>query len=101
MDNMSKAFQMESNQYDRGTKILGLLGEEACLLIVHELIVSGPLNVFELIAALNIPKHTILQHLQILYAFKIVTCEYKSHQVYCAVEDETIIEIMKVLGFLD
>ncbi|MHA2890557.1 ArsR/SmtB family transcription factor [Bacillus cereus] len=101
MNNMSKAFQMESKQYDRGAKILGLLGDEACLLIVHELIVSGPLNVFELSEALKIPKHTISQHLQILYAFEIVSCEYKSQNVYCKVEDETIIKIIKVLGLLD
>ncbi|MHA2890647.1 ArsR/SmtB family transcription factor [Bacillus cereus] len=101
MDSMSKAFQMEFKQYDRGAKILGLLGEETCLLIIHELIVSGPLNVFELSAALNMPKHTISQHLQRLYAFKIVSCEYKSQLVYCKVEDEKVIKVIKILGLLN
>ncbi|MGG0257018.1 transcriptional regulator [Bacillus toyonensis] len=98
---MSNAFQMEFKHYERVAKIFGLLGEKNCLLIVHELIVSGTLNIFELSAALNIPQHTISQDLQRLYTLKIISCEYKDRLVYCKVEDETVIKIIKALGLLN
>lgn len=98
---MSKAFHIDFKQIEREVKVLDLLSDSTCLLVVRELVVCGPLNVLELSAALSVSQHAISQYLQRLYAFKLISCERKNQQIYCKVKDNKIIDIIKVLGLLD
>lgn len=97
---MVRAFHMDFNFYTESVKTLELLGNPSRLLIVRELIVRGSLSVSELSKLTQISEAVILQHLRKLVRGNIVKSERKGKRLYCRLEDNKIVEIVRVLGLV-
>lgn len=86
---------MDFNFYTESVKTLELLGNPSRLLIVR-----GSLSVSELSKLTQISEAVILQHLRKLVQGNIVKSERKGKRLYCRLEDNKIVEIVRVLGLV-
>ncbi|OUB60638.1 ArsR/SmtB family transcription factor [Bacillus thuringiensis] len=95
---MFKSFNMDLNKYERSADILRGLGHPIRLQIIHTLVIEGPLNVSELWRTVQLPQSLVSQHLIKLKRFTLVSWERKGNEIYYRVDDQTVIEGIKILG---
>ncbi|MBK5491724.1 metalloregulator ArsR/SmtB family transcription factor [Bacillus sp. TH13] len=86
--------------YTESIKVLELLGNPNRLSIVCNLITYGSLSVSDLSKKTRISESVILQHLRKLVQGNIVISERKGKRLYCRLEDNKIVEMVKVLGLV-
>ena len=91
--NLSKEIEL----YESNAELLKVLAHPVRLCIVKGLIERGPSNVSTMYTGLNMPQSTISQHLAKLKSAKIVSSERKGLEIYYKVENETIIQLVRVL----
>ncbi|MGR3779475.1 ArsR/SmtB family transcription factor [Bacillus paramycoides] len=91
---------MDFSFYTENIKILELLGNPSRLSIVCKLIVCGSLSVSELSKLTQISEDMILQHVRKLVQGNIVKSERKGKRLYCRLENNKTVEIIKVLGLV-
>ncbi|MDC2863408.1 metalloregulator ArsR/SmtB family transcription factor [Bacillus sp. JJ864] len=94
---MLETFQQEIELYENNAELLKVLAHPVRLCIVKGLIERGPSNVSTMYTGLNMPQSTISQHLAKLKSAKIVSSERKGLEIYYKVENETIIQLVRVL----
>lgn len=94
---MLETFQKEIELYESNAELLKVLAHPVRLCIVKGLIERGPSNVSTMYTDLNMPQSTISQHLAKLKSAKIVSSERKGLEIYYKVENETIIQLVRVL----
>ncbi|KOS25063.1 ArsR family transcriptional regulator [Bacillus anthracis] len=79
------------------SELLKVFAHPVRLCFVKVLLARGPSNVSTMYGGLNMPQSTISQHLSKLKGAKIVTSDRKGLEIYYEVENETIIQLVRVL----
>ena len=92
---MLETFQKELELYESNAELLKVLAHPVRLCIVKGLIERGPSNVSTMYTGLNMP-HNFTAFSKIKSA-KIVSSERKGLEIYYKVENETIIQLVRVL----
>lgn len=88
---------MNTHDFERSAEILTAVSHPMRLLIVHQLVKKGPLNVSQLQHLSKLPQSTVSQHLSKLKALKVVTYDRKGLEVHYKVTDKKMIRAMKTL----
>ncbi|PGP44761.1 ArsR/SmtB family transcription factor [Bacillus thuringiensis] len=78
-------------------EVLKVLAHPVRLSLVKIMLAKGPTNVTTMYGDLQMPQSTISQHLSKLKAAKMVTGTRKGLEIYYKVENETIIQLVRVL----
>ncbi|OLR23047.1 ArsR/SmtB family transcription factor [Bacillus cereus] len=94
---MSKHFMMNTHAFERSAEILTAVSHPMRLLIVHQLVKKGSLNVSQLQKLSQLPQSTVSQHLSKLKSLKVVSYDRKGLEVYYKVTDEQVIRAVKTL----
>ncbi|MFX3624907.1 MAG: ArsR/SmtB family transcription factor [Ectobacillus sp.] len=94
---MLETFQQDIDLFENNAELLKVLAHPVRLCIVKGLIERGTCNVSTMYTCLNMPQSTISQHLAKLKSAKIVTSERKGLEIYYDVENEKVIQLIKVL----
>ena len=90
--NLSKELEL----YESNAELLKVLAHPVRLCI-KRINRARSSNVSTMYTGLNMPQSTISQHLAKLKALKIVSSERKGLEIYYKVENETIIQLVRVL----
>lgn len=94
---MSKHFMMNTHDFERSAEVLTAVSHPMRLLIMHQLVQKGLLNVSQLQYLSKIPQSTVSQHLSKLKALKVVAYDRKGLEVHYKVTDEQMIRAVKTL----
>ncbi|HHL0974177.1 TPA: ArsR/SmtB family transcription factor [Bacillus cereus] len=95
---MSKHFMINAHDFERSAEIVTAVSHPMRLLIMHQLVQKGPLNVSQLQHLSQLPQPTVSQHLSKLKSLKVVSYNRKGLEVYYKVTDAQVIRAVKTLS---